>query len=256
MAKVQTVKTYLGGTTLTFVNVHIPPASSWPRNYAPDFDALLEKRGDQMVLGDFNTHHPSWFSRTGDDRTAARGEAIPLYQPPVLPRKKSSGRSMAMPEDTTSPLVMSGITAAFSPNLCDPSSRREISAALKTLSTLPSSCWTGTTSDSSVRIRKTSGGPFWNPPTALPIPNATGPKILGVTLDTHFTFGPHDRDCVERASRALNVMKAQLGRAGASRPKPWWPLVRRLRPSCAPSLTMLLPSGSPKCPPPIWTNWR
>ena len=59
MAKVQTVETFLGGTTLTFVNVHIPPASSWPRNYAPDFDALLENRGDQMVLGDFNTHHPS-----------------------------------------------------------------------------------------------------------------------------------------------------------------------------------------------------
>ena len=34
------------------------------------------------------------------------------------------------------------------------------------------------------------------------------PKILFVTLDTHFTFGPHARDCIERASRALNVMKA------------------------------------------------
>ena len=33
-------------------------------------------------------------------------------------------------------------------------------------------------------------------------------NILGVTLDTHFTFGPHTRDCVEWASRALNVMKA------------------------------------------------
>ena len=37
------------------------------------------------------------------------------------------------------------------------------------------------------------------------------PKILGVTLDTHFTFGPHARDCVEQASRALNVMKALAG---------------------------------------------
>ena len=37
------------------------------------------------------------------------------------------------------------------------------------------------------------------------------PKILGVTLDTYFTFGPHTRDCVERASRALNVMKALAG---------------------------------------------
>ena len=32
-----------------------------------------------------------------------------------------------------------------------------------------------------------------------------------MTLDTHFTFGPHACDCVERASRALNVMKALAG---------------------------------------------
>ena len=37
------------------------------------------------------------------------------------------------------------------------------------------------------------------------------PKILGVTLDTHFTFGPHSRDWFERASRALNAMKALAG---------------------------------------------
>ena len=34
------------------------------------------------------------------------------------------------------------------------------------------------------------------------------PKILGVALDTHFTFNLHARDSVERALRALNVMKA------------------------------------------------
>ena len=37
------------------------------------------------------------------------------------------------------------------------------------------------------------------------------PKILGVTLDPHFTFGPLTRDCVEWASRALNIMKALAG---------------------------------------------
>ena len=76
MAEVLVVETDLGGTTLTFVNVYIPPASSCPRNYAPDFEALLEDRGDRMVLGDFSAHHPSWFSRTGDDRAAARGETL------------------------------------------------------------------------------------------------------------------------------------------------------------------------------------
>ena len=29
-----------------------------------------------MVLSDFNVHHSSWFSRTGDDRAATRGEAL------------------------------------------------------------------------------------------------------------------------------------------------------------------------------------
>ena len=61
---------------------------------------------------------------------------IPLYQPPALLGKKSSGRSSAMLEDTTSPVVMLGIIAAFSRKLCDSSSRREISAALMTPSTL------------------------------------------------------------------------------------------------------------------------
>ena len=64
--------------------------------------------------------------------------------------------------------------AALSPKLCDPSSRRETSTALTTLSTLPLSCWTGTSSGTSDRKRKTSGDPCWNPPTALPIPSATG----------------------------------------------------------------------------------
>ena len=37
------------------------------------------------------------------------------------------------------------------------------------------------------------------------------PKILGVMLDTLFTFGPHACDCVKRVLRALNVMKALAG---------------------------------------------
>ena len=53
-------------------------------------------------------------------------------------------RSSAQPMGwvmSTSPVVMSGIIAALFPKLCDPSSLREISGALMTLSTLPSSCW-------------------------------------------------------------------------------------------------------------------
>ena len=60
------VENDLWGTTLTSVNVYITPSSSCPRNYTPDFDTLHEDLGD----------HPSWFSRTGDDRASARGEAL------------------------------------------------------------------------------------------------------------------------------------------------------------------------------------
>ena len=37
------------------------------------------------------------------------------------------------------------------------------------------------------------------------------PKILGVTLDTHFTFGPHARNCIVHATRVLSVMKTLAG---------------------------------------------
>ena len=72
-AEVVTVEADLGGTTLTFVNVYIALASSCLRNYALDFDALLVDRGDQIVFGYFSAHHPSCYSRTGDDRSALDG---------------------------------------------------------------------------------------------------------------------------------------------------------------------------------------
>ena len=40
-------------------------------NYAPDFGT------HQIMLGDFNSHYSSWFSRTGEDRAASRGDAHP-----------------------------------------------------------------------------------------------------------------------------------------------------------------------------------
>ena len=71
------------------------------------------------------------------------------------------------------------------------------------------------------------------------------PKILGVTLDTHFTFEPHARDCVERASRALNVMKALAGSSWGFTTEM---LVASYKVIVRPilSATMPPPSGSPK----------
>ena len=210
-----------------------------------------------MVFGNFNAHHPSWFSRTKDGRAAARGEAFngainstqlanasqnlttrfpSLGQPsspditllrghllpdvtwsthttlgfdhipitvslsihaPPSPRKacfntnfhkadwegftaESERRFAETPLPTScsagkksSGVSSAGITAALSPMLCDPLSRREISAALMTPSTLPLSCRTETSRGSFARKRKTTGGPSWSPPTAPPIPSAT-----------------------------------------------------------------------------------
>ena len=53
---------------------------------------------------------------------------------------------------------------------------REISAAQTTLSSLPSSCWTGTFSGLFARKLKTNGGPFWSPPITPPTPSTTCPS--------------------------------------------------------------------------------
>ena len=65
------VETDLGGARvpkLTFVNAYDPRVT--------DFDALLEDRGDQMMLGDFNTYHLYWFSRQEMTMATAREEAL------------------------------------------------------------------------------------------------------------------------------------------------------------------------------------
>ena len=43
------------------------------------------------------------------------------------------------------------------------------------------------------------------------VPLCRLPKILGVTLDTHFTFSPHVRITVERARSRLSILKALAG---------------------------------------------
>ena len=178
--------------------------TSCPRNYVLDFDALLEDCGEQMVLGDFKAHHPSWFTMPGNGRATARGEVLdwainssqlavanhpswahllpnvtlstlttlgsdhlpisislssharPHRGKLVLTRTSArltgrdsqqsqrgySLRHHCMPTSCSSGgkilpaysyAVMLGFTAALSPMLCDPSSRRKISVASMTL---------------------------------------------------------------------------------------------------------------------------
>jgi len=45
----------------------------------------------------------------------------------------------------------------------------------------------------------------------VPIPLNRTPKILGITLDTHLTFGPHIRTTISRATTSLKLLKALAG---------------------------------------------
>ena len=57
----------LGNTKLIISNVYIPPASSCSNGYHSSIEHLLTTP-DTLILGDFNTHHPSWYSRSTDTR--------------------------------------------------------------------------------------------------------------------------------------------------------------------------------------------
>ena len=59
------------------------------------------------------------------------------------------------------------------------------------------------------------------------------------------------RNCVKRASRALNVMKAQAVSSWGFLTETLGP---HIRPSCVPSSTTPPPSGSPKYPNHTWKN--
>ena len=76
VAEIQGIEVWMGGCSLRIVNVYIPPPSSCPPGYAPEFDRLLDIEGDGLIVGDFNAHHPSWYSRTEDDRAELRGVSL------------------------------------------------------------------------------------------------------------------------------------------------------------------------------------
>ena len=59
------IKVELGNTKLIISNVYIPPASSCNNGYHSSIEHLLTTP-DTLVLGDFNAHHPSWYSRSPD----------------------------------------------------------------------------------------------------------------------------------------------------------------------------------------------
>ena len=66
----------VGPHPLHIFNLYIPPATSCPVDFSPCLGPVLGQDTDVLILGDFNAHHPAWFSTTRDDRAAARGALV------------------------------------------------------------------------------------------------------------------------------------------------------------------------------------
>ena len=69
------IKAELGNTKFIISNVYIPPASSCSNGYHSSIEYLL-MTPDTLILGDFNAHHPSWYSRSTDTRRRKMADSI------------------------------------------------------------------------------------------------------------------------------------------------------------------------------------
>ena len=69
-------KIHFNHASLNVYSIYIPPASSCPPDYAPNFDEILHHSdGDAILLGDFNAHHAGW-SSLDDARGASLVDAV------------------------------------------------------------------------------------------------------------------------------------------------------------------------------------
>ena len=69
------IKAELGNTKLIISNVYILPASSCSNGYHSSIEHLLTTP-DTLILGDFNAHHPAWYSRSADTRGRKMADSI------------------------------------------------------------------------------------------------------------------------------------------------------------------------------------
>ena len=62
------IKAEIGNTKLIISNIYIPPVSN---GYQSSIE-YLQTTQDTLILGDFNAHHTSWYSRSSDTRGRRR----------------------------------------------------------------------------------------------------------------------------------------------------------------------------------------
>ena len=70
-----TIKVDIGNTKLIISNIYFPPASSCSNGYQSSIEHLLTTP-KTLILGDFNVHHPSWYSRSTDTRGKRMDDSI------------------------------------------------------------------------------------------------------------------------------------------------------------------------------------
>ena len=75
-AEHQGVTISAGDLELKIINIYIPPTASCPPEYEPNLGLLFDQNSDVLIMGDFNAHHPSWYSETSSTEGANRGEVI------------------------------------------------------------------------------------------------------------------------------------------------------------------------------------
>ena len=61
------IKAEIWNMTLIISNINIPPHSSCSNGYQYSIEYHLTTQ-DTLILGDFNAHHPSWYSRSTDTK--------------------------------------------------------------------------------------------------------------------------------------------------------------------------------------------
>ena len=70
-----TIKADIGNTKLIIFTIYIPPASSCGNVYQSSIEHLLTTP-DTLIIGDFDAHHPSWYSRSTDTRVIRMDDSI------------------------------------------------------------------------------------------------------------------------------------------------------------------------------------
>ena len=85
-----TIKADIGNTKLIISNIYILQASSCSNGYQSSIEHLLTTP-DTLILGDFNAHHPSWYSRSTDTKGKRMDDSINnltlVYLTGIAPRE-------------------------------------------------------------------------------------------------------------------------------------------------------------------------